>query len=184
MRPSASLSAGELRRWAHDRRQAGGQAAQAPDRAHARVCAGARPAGEVHLRLLIPRETNVAVTTLHQADGRVKNRPMIALRRMPGFGDRSVCGVGTRLHREIPGFKDPILADRHDAAVCGLKSPSLIGSAFASAARTRRSTARSRPCRLVSVEGAPSHPNLAIPKNNVALQRAAGTVFWSIPASR
>jgi hypothetical protein len=183
MRPSATASAGELHRRAQDRRQAGGQPAQALDRALTRVCAGARPAGEVHLRL-IPRETNVAVTTLHQADGRVKNHATIALRRMPGFGDRSVCGVGTRLHREIPGFKDPILADRHDAAVSGLKSPSLIGPAFASAARRRRSTARSRPCRLVSVEGAPSHPNLAIAKNNVALQRAAGTVFWSIPASR
>jgi len=34
-----------------------------------------------------------------QADGRVKDRPCIALRRMPGFGDWLVCGVSTQLHQ-------------------------------------------------------------------------------------
>lgn len=39
----------------------------------------------------------MALTPLPQADGRVKNRPTIALRRMPGFGDWLVCGVSTQL---------------------------------------------------------------------------------------
>ncbi|HSO81915.1 hypothetical protein [Thiocapsa sp.] len=39
----------------------------------------------------------MALTPLPQADGRVKKRPTIALRRMPGFGGGLVCGVSTQL---------------------------------------------------------------------------------------
>lgn len=39
----------------------------------------------------------MALTPLPQADGRVKNRPTMALRRMPGFWDWLVCGVSTQL---------------------------------------------------------------------------------------
>ena len=46
---------------------------------------------------------DVVLTPLPQSDGRVKNRPTIALRRMPGFGDWLLCGVSTQLHQEIPG---------------------------------------------------------------------------------
>jgi len=56
-------------------------------------------------------EGDVALTPLPQADGRVKNRPTIALRRMPGLGDWLVCGVSTQWHQGIAGFDDPILAD-------------------------------------------------------------------------
>jgi mRNA interferase MazF len=75
-------------------------------------------------------EGDVALTPLPQADGRVKNRPTIALRRMPGFGDWLVCGVSSQLHQEIAGFDDPILVHHHDYAASGLKSPSLIRLAF------------------------------------------------------
>ena len=33
------------------------------------------------------KEGDVVLTPLAQADGQVKNRPCIALRRLPGFGD-------------------------------------------------------------------------------------------------
>jgi hypothetical protein len=36
-------------------------------------------------------EGDVVLMPLPQADGRTKNRPCIALRRMPGFGDWLVC---------------------------------------------------------------------------------------------
>jgi mRNA interferase MazF len=36
-------------------------------------------------------EGDVVLTPLPQADGRVKNRSAIALRRMPGFGDWLLC---------------------------------------------------------------------------------------------
>ena len=72
----------------------------------------------------------MALTPLPQADGRVKNRSTIALRRMPGFGDWLVCGVSTQLHQEIAGFDDPILANHGDYAASGLKFPSLIRLGF------------------------------------------------------
>ncbi|QVL51097.1 MAG: hypothetical protein KFB96_12280 [Thiocapsa sp.] len=50
-------------------------------------------------------EGDVALTPLPQADGRVKNRPTIALRRMPGFGDWLVCGVSTQLHHRDRGIR-------------------------------------------------------------------------------
>lgn len=72
----------------------------------------------------------MVLTPLPQADGRVKNRPCIALRQMPGFGDWLVCGVSTQLHQEVPGFDEPILADAADFGTSGLKAPSLIRLGF------------------------------------------------------
>jgi mRNA interferase MazF len=76
------------------------------------------------------KEGDVVLTPLPQADGRVKNRPCIALRQMPGFGDWLVCGVSTQLHQEVPGFDEPILADAADFGASGLKAPSLIRLGF------------------------------------------------------
>lgn len=72
----------------------------------------------------------MVLTPLPQADSRVKNRPCIALRQMPAFGDWLVCGVSTQLHQEVPGFDDPILADAADFETSGLKAPSLIRLGF------------------------------------------------------
>ena len=46
------------------------------------------------------REGDVVLTPIPQADGRVKNRPAIVLREMPGSGDVLVCGVSTQLYYE------------------------------------------------------------------------------------
>ena len=75
-------------------------------------------------------EGDVVLTPLPQADGQVKNRPCIALRRLPGFGDWLVCGVSTQLHQEIAGFDDRILPDHDDYANTGLKAPSLVRLGF------------------------------------------------------
>ena len=75
-------------------------------------------------------EGEVVLTPLPQADGRVKNRPCIALRRMPGFGDWLVCGVSTQLHQAVAGFDETILADAEDFTASGLKAPSLIRLGF------------------------------------------------------
>jgi mRNA interferase MazF len=76
------------------------------------------------------KEGDVVLTPLPQADGRVKDRPCIVLRQMPGFGDWLVCGVSTQLHQEVPGFDEPILADAADFGTSGLKAPSLIRLGF------------------------------------------------------
>lgn len=72
----------------------------------------------------------MVLTPLPQADGRVKDRPCIVLRQMPGFGDWLVCGVSTQLHQEVPGFDEPILTDAADFGTSGLKAPSLIRLGF------------------------------------------------------
>jgi mRNA interferase MazF len=76
------------------------------------------------------KEGDVVLAPLPQADGQVKNRPCIALRQMPGFGDWLVCGVSTQLHQEVAGFDEPILADAEDFGTSGLKAPSLIRLGF------------------------------------------------------
>lgn len=53
-------------------------------------------------------EGDVVLSPLPQADGWAKNRPCVALRRMPGFGDWLVCGISTQLRQEVPGFDEAV----------------------------------------------------------------------------
>ena len=76
------------------------------------------------------KEGDVVLTPLPQADGRIKPRPCVALRRMPGFGDWLVCGISTQLHQEVAGFDDPILISHPDYVHSGLKASSLIRLGF------------------------------------------------------
>ena len=76
------------------------------------------------------KEAAVALTTLPQADGSLKNRPVIALREMPGFGDWLVCGVSTQLRQEVMGFDEIITNGHQDFLSSGLKAPSLIRLGF------------------------------------------------------
>jgi mRNA interferase MazF len=76
------------------------------------------------------KEGDVVLTPLPQADDRVKIRPCIALRRLPGFRDWLVCGVSTQLHQEVARFDDPLLPEHEDYASTGLKAPSLIRLGF------------------------------------------------------
>ncbi|MBK5965271.1 transcriptional regulator [Thiocystis minor] len=75
-------------------------------------------------------EGDVVLTPLPQADGQLKPRPCVALRRMPGFADWLLCGISTQLHQEVAGFDDPILTNHPDYAGSGLKAPSLIRLGF------------------------------------------------------
>jgi mRNA interferase MazF len=71
-------------------------------------------------------EGDVALTPLPQADGQIKNRPAIVLRKMPPFGDLLVCGVSTQIHLAVNNFDELIQASDSDFAGSGLKSTSLI----------------------------------------------------------
>jgi len=53
-------------------------------------------------------EGHIVLTPLPQADGQVKNRPAIVLRRMPPFGDLLVCGVSTQAQLAVAGFDELI----------------------------------------------------------------------------
>lgn len=75
-------------------------------------------------------EGDLVLTPLPQADGLVKNRPCVALRRMPGFGDWLLCGVSTQLRQVVPGFDETIGPEDVDFGGSGLKAPSLIRLGF------------------------------------------------------
>ena len=44
-------------------------------------------------------EGDIALAPLAQADGQIKNRPVVMLRRLPPFGDFLICGISTHLHQ-------------------------------------------------------------------------------------
>ena len=75
-------------------------------------------------------EGDVALAPLRQANGAVKNRPVIVLRKMPPFGDLLVCGVSTQVHQAAPGFDETIESTHPDFSASALKAASLIHLGF------------------------------------------------------
>ncbi|MEX0703707.1 MAG: type II toxin-antitoxin system PemK/MazF family toxin [Planctomycetales bacterium] len=75
-------------------------------------------------------EGDVFLTSLVQADGKVKDRPAVLLRQMPPFGDWLICGVSTQLHLAVPDFDELIDRRDDDFAGSGLKAPSVIRLGF------------------------------------------------------
>jgi len=71
-------------------------------------------------------EGDVVLAPLPQADGQLKYRPAIVLRKMPPFGDLLICGVSTQLHLQVKAFDDLIQSGDSDFATSGLKADSLI----------------------------------------------------------
>ncbi len=76
------------------------------------------------------KEGDVVLTPLPQADGRLKIRPAIVLRKMPPFGDLLVCGISTQVQQAVAGFDELIEPPNTDFAGSGLKAPSLIRLGF------------------------------------------------------
>jgi mRNA interferase MazF len=76
------------------------------------------------------KEGDVVLTPLPQADGRLKSRPALVLREMPGYGDLLVCGISTQLRQRIPGFDELISPSDGDFAASGLVTESLVRLAF------------------------------------------------------
>ena len=76
------------------------------------------------------KDGSVLLMALRQADGTVKDRPVILLKRMPPFQDFLVCGISTQLQQEVPGFDELIVPADPDFRTSGLKTPSLIRVGF------------------------------------------------------
>jgi mRNA interferase MazF len=75
-------------------------------------------------------EGDLVLTPIPQANGQVKNRPVLVLREMPPFHDLLVCGVSSRLHQQVSGFDEPITPSDPDFAASGLRTASLIRLGF------------------------------------------------------
>jgi len=75
-------------------------------------------------------EGDVILTPLPQADGQLKNRPAVALRELPPFGDVLVCGISTQLRQAVPGFDELIIKSDPDFVAAGLLADSVIRLGF------------------------------------------------------
>jgi mRNA interferase MazF len=84
------------------------------------------------------KEGDVVLAPLPQADGQVKNRPVILLQNMSPFGDWLVCGVSTQLSQEVAGFDEVIATSDVDFEQSGLSAVSLIRLGFLTVLPRRR----------------------------------------------
>jgi mRNA interferase MazF len=75
-------------------------------------------------------EGDIALAPLPQANGQIKNRPVVLLRRLPPFSDFLVCGVSTQLQQRVAGFDEIIGSDDKEFTASGLKAASLIRLGF------------------------------------------------------
>jgi len=75
-------------------------------------------------------EGDVVLTSLPQADGRVRNRPAVALRELPPYGDLLVCGVSAQVHQLVSGFDELIIRSDADFSTSGLLADSVIRLGF------------------------------------------------------
>lgn len=76
------------------------------------------------------KEGDVVIVAMPQADGGVKNRPVIFLREMPPFQDALVCGVSSQLRQEVRGFDEIVSPTDDDFEASGLVGSSLIRLGF------------------------------------------------------
>ena len=72
------------------------------------------------------KEGSVVLTSLPQADGELKNRPVLFLRELPPFGDILVCGISTQFHHAVPEFDEIIRSSDFDFSASGLLADSVI----------------------------------------------------------
>ena len=76
------------------------------------------------------KEGDIVLTPLPQADGKIKNRPALFLRIMPGYGDCLICGISTQIHQYIEGFDEIVSPEEDDFVATGLLSKSVIRLGF------------------------------------------------------
>ena len=82
-------------------------------------------------------EGDVALTPMAQADGQVKNRPVVVLRKMPLYNDLLVCGISTQLQQFVPDFDELVTSTNPDFAASGLIKDSVIRLSFLAVVPTR-----------------------------------------------
>jgi mRNA interferase MazF len=72
------------------------------------------------------KEGDIVLAPFPQADGQIKKRPAMVLRKVPPFDDLLVCGVSTQLHQCVAGFDELILSSDSDFKSSGLLQDSVI----------------------------------------------------------
>ncbi len=74
------------------------------------------------------QDGDIALAYIQQSNGERKPRPVLLLRKMPGFGDYLVCGISTQLRQAVPGFDEVLTptADNRLRAVSVVRLSNLI----------------------------------------------------------
>lgn len=67
---------------------------------------------------------------LPQADGLIKSRPALVLRKVPPFNDLLICGNSSKIHNYVEGLDVIISSSHKDFKKSGLKTSSVIRSAY------------------------------------------------------
>ena len=75
---------------------------------------------------------DIILTSLPQADGKLKKRPALLLKQMPGHGDWLACGISTQLHEYIKDFDELLDASHPDYSNSHLLAPSVVRLSFLS----------------------------------------------------
>jgi len=75
-------------------------------------------------------EGDVVIMPIPQADGQIKNRPVVILRKMPPYGDLLVCGVSTQLQQSVPDFDELVISKDQDFKESGLIKDSVVRLSF------------------------------------------------------
>ena len=79
------------------------------------------------------KEGDVVLAALPQADGKIKLRPVLILRKLPvSYIDFLVCGISSQLHQAIGDFDELILSTEDDYKESGVKKESVIRLSFLS----------------------------------------------------
>lgn len=71
-------------------------------------------------------EGDIVVAELPQADGSVKLRPILLLRKLPGFGDFLSCGISTQLRQAESGFDIILDQNFSQFGATGLRKSSVV----------------------------------------------------------
>lgn len=75
-------------------------------------------------------EGQISKISLPQADGKIKERPVVLLKKLPAFNEWLICGITSQLWQATDGF-DLLIDEKHpDFKTSGLKMPGLIRLGF------------------------------------------------------
>lgn len=75
-------------------------------------------------------EGQISRIPIPQADKKIKERPVVLLRKLPAFDEWIICGITSQLWHKTEGFDITIDENHPDFKMSGLKSPGLIRLGF------------------------------------------------------
>lgn len=76
------------------------------------------------------KEGEIVLTHLPQSDGSIKLRPVLLLKKLPGYNDFLVCGISTQMHQFIKGFDELLETNDKNFLQTGLRLSSIIRLSF------------------------------------------------------